>query len=132
MSISIRTFQRWTKSQEVSRDQRKNAKRPPPKNSLTHRERQKVLEVINSGPFKDLPPSQIVPILADQGEYIASESTFYRIMRNEDQLKHRGHSREPKAKPISTHYAKAPNQLWCWDSVPQRHQRTEARMLTIY
>lgn len=115
MSISIRTFQRWTKSQGVSRDQRKNAKRPPPVNSLTQRERQKVLEVINSEPFKDLPPSQIVPTLADQGEYIASESTFYRIMRDEDQLKHRGHSREPKARPISTHYAKAPNQLWCWD-----------------
>lgn len=47
-----------------------------------------MLTVVNSEPYKDLPPSQIVPALADKGEYIASESSFYRIMREDKQQQH--------------------------------------------
>jgi len=67
------------------------------------------------GPGAHLPPSQIVPSLADQGRYIASESSFYRVLRESDQLAHRG-----KAKPATRQRPKplqgdAPNQLWSWD-----------------
>ena len=56
-----------------------------------------------------------MPALADKGEYIASESSFYRIMHEHRQQHHRGRSKIPERKPISTHEATAPNQVWCWD-----------------
>lgn len=63
-----------------------------------------------------MPPCEIVPALADEGEYIASESTFYRILREEKMQNHRGRSQEPgkHGKPTS-YVATAPNQVWTWD-----------------
>ncbi|MGO1357157.1 IS3 family transposase [Alkalibacterium gilvum] len=62
-----------------------------------------------------MPPSQIVPMLADEGIYIASESTFYRVLHKYDEQHHRGRSQEPVKRPISTHEATAPNQVYVWD-----------------
>lgn len=115
MGISMRTFQRWTQEAEVKVDGRPGADRPPPENKLTPQERQTVLDTVNSPAYKSLPPSQIVPTLADEGRYIASESTFYRILREEGQQQHRGRSRAPQNHPLSTHCATGPNQVWCWD-----------------
>lgn len=115
MGISLRTFQRWTREGEVQADRRPVAVRPPPDNKLTPLERQRVLDTINSPTYQSLPPSQIVPALADEGRYIASESTFYRIMRAQGQQQHRGRSRAPETRPMSTHCATGPNQVWCWD-----------------
>ncbi|MFZ1318125.1 MAG: DDE-type integrase/transposase/recombinase, partial [Candidatus Nitrotoga sp.] len=80
------------------------------------RERKHVLTVANSDEFGSLPPSQIVPILADRGEYIASESTFYRILRAENLLRHRGAERpaQRRHKPRALS-GTAPNQLFSWD-----------------
>ena len=63
-----------------------------------------------------MPPCQIVPALADEGIYLASESTFYRILHEEKMQNHRGRSQEPgkHAKPTS-YCATAPNQVWTWD-----------------
>lgn len=66
--------------------------------------------------FADLPPSQIVPTLADRGIYIASESTFYRILAKENMQHHRGNAKAPERTKIpTTHIATAPNQVWTWD-----------------
>ena len=62
-----------------------------------------------------LPPTQIVPILADEGQYLASESTVYRLLRQADQLKHRGRSKAPQSRPVPRHCARGPNELWSWD-----------------
>ena len=113
MGLSMRTYQRWTRDGKVKADGRPGAARPEPRNKLTPEEREDVLAVVNSPTHKSMPPSQIVPTLADEGRYIASESTFYRILREESQQQHRGRS-----KPLSTHCATGPNQVWCWDSVP--------------
>ena len=115
MGISMRTFQRWNQEDEVKVDGRPSADRPSPENKLTPEERQAVLDTVNSPVYKSLPPSQIVPTLADEGRYIASESTFYRILREEGQQQHRGRSRAPENRPKSTHSATGPNQVWCWD-----------------
>ena len=115
MGITVRTLQRWTEAGGVKADGRSGAERQSPKNKLSQEERTQVLEVINSEAYKDLPPSQIVPSLADKGTYIASESSFYRIMHEDKQQQHRGRSKAPKSKPISTHVATGPNQVWCWD-----------------
>jgi len=79
-------------------------------------ERAEVLAIANSDEFGHLPPSQIVPRLADQGRYLASESTFYRILREENQLSHRRSERpaQTRTKPRAIS-ATAPNQLYSWD-----------------
>lgn len=89
--------------------------RPVPKNKLTEEEREGILKVANSRRFKSLPPSQIVPTLADEGVYLASESSFYRVLKENNQQHHRGRSKKPSSKPLSTHCATGPNQVWMWD-----------------
>ena len=87
-----------------------------PANRLSEPERQAVLAVANSEEFGHLAPSQIVPRLADRGEYIASESTFYRVLRAARQLGHRSAQRpgQPRSKPRALS-ATAPNELFSWD-----------------
>ena len=78
--ISVRTYQRWTKTGNVRADHRPTAQRPEPANKLTADERQRVLDICHQPEYASLPPGQIVPRLADQGQYIASESSFYRVL----------------------------------------------------
>ena len=85
LGLSKRTLQRWQTGETVRCDQRPLRDYRPP-HKLTAIERAEVLAVANSDEFGHLPPSQIVPRLADQGRYLASESTFYRILREEKQL----------------------------------------------
>ena len=90
LEISDRTLRRWTKDSQIHADQRPLVPRPEPANKLSAAERTAVLDVCNSKEFASLPPSQIVPKLADQGCYLASESSFYRILRADGQQQHRG------------------------------------------
>ncbi len=69
----------------------------------------------NSKEYRGLSPKQIVPRLADEGVYLASESTVYRILRSERQLTHRSSARAPTPRPKPTCVATGPNQLWSWD-----------------
>jgi len=115
LEISSRTYQRWTQDETVLHDRRPCAQRPAPANKLSPKEREEILAITNSPAFRSLPPSQIVPTLADEGRYLASESSFYRILREADQQHHRGRSKEPQRKAPSTHCAVGPNQVWCWD-----------------
>ena len=91
--LDERTAQRWRS--EGGGDDRRRGPSAEPRNKLTAEEREKVLDTVNSPEFRDLPPKQIVPKLASRGEYVASEPTIYRILREEDQLKHREKSRPP-------------------------------------
>ena len=79
LEISDRTLRRWTKDGHVQPDLRPLVPRPEPANKLNAAERAAVLEACNSTEFASLPPCQIVPKLADQGRYLASESSFYRM-----------------------------------------------------
>ncbi len=76
LNISVRTYERWTKEGEVNMNQRPLVERPTPKNKLTKEEHNEINETVNSPEYADLAPSQIVPKLADEGKYIASESTI--------------------------------------------------------
>jgi len=115
LGLSERTLQRWQTGEAVRCDQRPLRDYQPP-HKLTAIERAEVLAVANSDEFGHLPPSQIVPRLADQGSYLASESTFYRILREEKQLAHRRSERpaQTRTKPRAV-CATAPNQLYSWD-----------------
>ena len=115
LGLSERTLQRWQTGETVHCDQRPLREYQPP-HKLTVMERAEVLAVANSDEFGHLPPSQIVPRLADQGRYLASESTFYRVLRAENQLAHRRSERpaQSRTKPRAL-CATAPNQLYSWD-----------------
>lgn len=116
LGISVRTYQRWTREGGVQCDARAEATRKTPANKLSDEERARILEICNSPEYANLAPSQIVPALADLGEYIASESSFYRVLREVDQVNRRGKAQavcspvKPKA-----HRADGPNQVWSWD-----------------
>jgi len=114
--VSIRTLQRWRQDGEISDDKRPEAIRPVPPSKLTEAEREQILAVCNQDEYAKLPPSQIVPKLADKGIYIASESTFYRVLRANNQLHHRGRDK-PKGTVVKpdTHTATGPNEVWSWD-----------------
>ena len=115
--IDVRTLQRWKRlGGLVAGDQRPQAVRPIPAHALSEAERAQVLAVANAPRFAALPPARIVPMLADEGTYLASESTFSRLLRAQGQTAHRGRAKVPRAiRPPTTHIATAPRQVWCWD-----------------
>jgi putative transposase len=113
IGITLRTLQRWVRSGELREDGRPSSVRPVPAHKLSEAERAAVLKLINEPRFAELPPTQIVPRLADEGRYIASESTFYRLLRAEGQLVQR--VRKPAHREPPRRCARGPNQLWCWD-----------------
>lgn len=116
VGISPRTLQRWQEGGAIKPDGRQAAAgKRTPANQLSPSERQRILEVANRPEFAGLPPSQIVPRLADQGEYIASEASFYRVLHEADQVAHRGKAKAPSRRRPRAWIATGPNQLWSWD-----------------
>ena len=114
IGISAKTYQRWSQPGNVA-DGRLTAQQSPP-NKLSEIERQRLLTTANQPEYANLPPNKIVPKLADKGIYLASESTFYRVLKAEKQLTHRQRSKPAgtikKPEALS---ATAPNQLYSWD-----------------
>jgi len=115
----VRTFQRWMRSKQQGTlgDRRKTAaQQRVPGNALSPEERAEILRVSNQPEYRSLPPSQIVPRLADAGTYIASESSFYRVLRDAGQINRRGAAEAPREVPKPKGYcARQPNQVWSWD-----------------
>ena len=120
IEISTRTLCRWQqqlKEEQSLKDRRKDsAASRTPANKLSQRERELIIETCNQPEYQSLPPSQIVPILADKGEYMASESSFYRVLEEADQLNRKGRAEAPKniTKPKG-YKADGPNQVYSWD-----------------
>jgi putative transposase len=118
--LSLRTLQRWHREGVLKTDGRRREHRPEgtqrtPANRLSSEERDRILEVANTAQFAHLSPHQIVPALADQGRYLASEATFYRVLRAADQLARRGRVKTPaRARPTPL-AATGPNRVWSWD-----------------
>jgi len=113
MGLSGRTIIRW-RQQGNDQDQRKGPLTAPA-NKLNEQERQQVIDISNSASFRDLSPKQIVPKLADQGVYLASESTFYRVLKEHKMLTHRQASKPAVANRPKEHVATGPCQVWSWD-----------------
>ncbi len=128
LGIAVRTLQRWQQCGELREDARRTRSYVPT-NKLSDAEREQIVAVANRDEFAHLPPSQIVPQLADRGEYIASESTFYRVLREVGQLQHRQASRAVtvhKPRPLE---ANAPNQIYSWDIT---YLKTTIRGIFLY
>jgi putative transposase len=89
--------------------------RPPATLALSESQRQEVLDLLHSERFQDLPPTQVYPMLLDEGRYLCSVRTMYRILAQQNEVRER--------RPVASHpvYAKpellatAPNQVWSWD-----------------
>ena len=115
--IDARTLQRW-KAQEglTAGDGRPQALRPMPSHALSAAERAALLTVANEPRFAAVPPARIVPMLADEGVYLGSESSLARVLKAHGQNARRGRAKAPKAtRQPTTHIATAPGQVWCWD-----------------
>jgi putative transposase len=110
LGLAARTVQRWATKSDDSR----NGPKHTPANRLSEAERCKVIAVATSPEFRDQSPKQIVPTLADRGVYLASESTFYRVLHERGLQRHRGRSRPPTPRPRG-HAANGPWQLAAWD-----------------
>jgi len=115
--IDPRTLQRWQAGDGLSQgDRRPEIVRATPSHALTEAERARIIEVVNQPRFAETPPARIVPMLADQGIYIASEASFHRVLRAQGQMHRRGRARSPRpSRPPSTHIATRPGDVWCWD-----------------
>ena len=111
LDLEIRTIERWGNIHEDGR----HGPHKRSSNALTEEERAIVIAVANSTEYANLPPCQIVPQLADKGQYVASESSFYRILKEEKLLTHRSKSNPRKHTKPEELVAVKPNQIWSWD-----------------
>lgn len=113
LGLTVRTLQRWTHAQGAGDGRR--GPHTAPANGLSADERAQVLALVNSPPYRELSPQQIVPrLLDDRGLYLASESTIYRLLRQADQLTHRLRTRPAVPRPLG-YLATGPNQVMSWD-----------------
>ena len=113
--LTCRTVERWRKQSNDGGTDHRYGPKHEPKNKLSAKERREVIRIANSAENRDLSPKQIVPKLADQGIYVASESTFYRVLREEGQMSHRQPSRAPVNSKPQQYIATGPSLVLSWD-----------------
>jgi transposase InsO family protein len=115
--IDAGTLRRWKAGDGLRQgDRRPDAARSVPSHALSEAERARIIAVANEPRFAETPRARIVPALADEGIYIASESSFHRVLRAHGQMNRRGRARPPRtSRPPTTHIATRPGDVWCWD-----------------
>jgi putative transposase len=113
LELSVRTLERWREDPAMP-DRRAGPIAPAP-HSLTEKEKKMIIEVSNLPLYQDLCPWKIVAKLADSGQYIASESSFYRVLKAADLLRHRSRSKPRERRRPKDLIARNPNSVWSWD-----------------
>jgi len=114
VGISARTVERW--HHQPNGEDRRHGPHRRPSNALTPAEQAQILNVMSSSRYAHLPPRQLVPCLADEGLYLASESTLYRLQRRLGLRKQkRSISRTGVTRASTVHRACKPNQVWSWE-----------------
>lgn len=112
--VSARSIERWR--ERPGGDDRRIGPRRRAANALSRREEARVLAVMTSPRYAGVSPKQLVPKLADEGLYLASESTMYRLQRRHGLRRvKRQVARTHVTRGSSTHRATGPNQVWSWD-----------------
>jgi transposase len=111
IGISPRTVERWCTGKDGREDGRCGPRRCPP-NTLTPAEQAEALALLTRPEHRGLSPRQLVPHLADQGKYVASESTLYRLMRRFGLQGRRPRGvRSHVTRASTVHQAAGPNQV---------------------
>jgi hypothetical protein len=113
LDVSLRTVERWEKQPDQG-DQRRGPDTVCG-HALSAAEKQAIVAVSNSSAYRDLSPWQIVARLADQGRYLGSQSSFYRVLKQNDQLSHRQQSKPHIHSRPKDLTARNPNEVWSWD-----------------
>ena len=113
LEVSLRTVERWEKDPDPG-DQRRGPKSVCG-HALSEQEKQAIVEVSNSQAYRDLSPWQMVARLADAGQYLGSESSFYRVLKQNQLLSHRQSSKPRVSRRPKDLLARHPNEVWSWD-----------------
>lgn len=108
-----RTVERWRRGGDV--DRRCAPRVTPPPNRLSDAEVEAITSIATSEKYRDLSPNQIVPLLADDGVYLASEATFYRTLRAKKLSARRSKASPGVRRSVPRLRATAPNKAWSWD-----------------
>lgn len=113
IGIASRTVQRWVELPDAA-DGRAGPNTKPA-NALTEEEKAQIVAISTSPEYRNLSVRQIVPRLADNGKYVASESTFFRVLREADLAAHRNAARPASRRRPEELVAKGPREVWSWD-----------------
>ena len=113
LCLSLRTLERWERQPDQA-DARVGPKTMPI-HALSALEKSEIITTANAPEYRDRSPWQIVAKLADLGRYLASESSFYRVLKANDLLSHRSKSQPKKCSQPKALVAKNPNEVWSWD-----------------
>jgi len=89
--------------------------RPPVPRALPPEERRRVLSLLHADRFADLPPAQVYATLLDEGTFVCSVPTMYRLLRDNQQVRERRHQRCHPRYAAPELLATRPNELWSWD-----------------
>lgn len=111
VGINSKTLTRW----KISSVDKRKGSNSAPANKLRPDEIDEIIKVSTSKEFVDKTPNEIVPKLADRGTYIASESSFYRVLKEKQLMEHRGKSKPKTNNKPEPLVATAPNQIYSWD-----------------
>ena len=114
LDLTARTLERWQKEQDGGEDRRAGPKTAP-QHALTTEERAEIVAIATSPEYRNISVRQLVPTLADKGKYIASESSFYRVLHEMELMAHRSHARPATHSKPNEHLATGPRQVWTWD-----------------
>lgn len=115
LALSVRTLERWRRAPDD--DDKRSGPLTRPSHALSAEERAKVIALATSPEFRNISVRQVVPRLADKNVFVASESTFYRVLRAEGLSAHRSPSRPARrgASSPRAHTATGPRAVWTWD-----------------
>ncbi|WP_240690173.1 IS3 family transposase [Brevibacterium sp. S111] len=105
-------YRRHRQSPAPPRQRREPARQP---RALTEAEEAEVFAVLHSQRFVDMAPAEIHAVLLDEGVYLCSVSTMYRLLRRRGEVRERRRqaTHPPRVKPELA--AEGPNQVWSWD-----------------
>ena len=109
LGVPRASFYRWQQPRP-----RIGAKRCSPR-ALTSPERQRVLELLHEPRFADLAPAEIYATLLDEGRYVCSERTMYRLLAEHQEVRERRNQLRHPTHPVPELLATQPNEVWSWD-----------------
>lgn len=113
LGLSVRTVQRWRERPDG--EDRRAGPQAKLRHALTDEERRKIIDLATSPKYRNLSVRQIVPLLADSGLYVASESSFYRVLHEQELMAHRSATRPARHSKPRELVATGPRQVWSWD-----------------
>ena len=112
LEVPRASFYRWNKPVTLNEEP---SPRPRSVRALTRNERQDVLDVLHSERFLDKPPAEVYATLLDEGNYLCSTRTMYRILADSQEVRERRNQLRHPAYKKPELLAAAPNQVWSWD-----------------